>query len=195
MRKSHLVFPIDEVQQFSILFKEYRIRFILFAKSYLKDEEVAEDIVMDVLMNYWEKRHEIPHVNNVYSYILTMIKNRSINHLEHQRTVSQTKDKLTQHGQRELDFRITSLQACDPEELFSEEIMTILQNTLQSFSEQTQTVFTMSRMEGKSNKEIAELLGISSKAVEFHITKVLKKLRVELKDYLPFLLFLLRHIQ
>ena len=41
----------------------------------------------------------------------------------------------------------------------------------------------------QSHKEIAAALGISTKTVEFHITKALKVLRVALKDYFPLLAF------
>jgi RNA polymerase sigma-70 factor (ECF subfamily) len=49
----------------------------------------------------------------------------------------------------------------------------------------------MSRVEDKSNKEIAKKFGISVKGVDYHVAKALKVLRVTLKDYLPALLFLL----
>jgi RNA polymerase sigma-70 factor (ECF subfamily) len=48
----------------------------------------------------------------------------------------------------------------------------------------------LSRYEGFSYKEIAEELNISVKTVETQMSKALAKLRVELKEYLPFLLFL-----
>lgn len=49
----------------------------------------------------------------------------------------------------------------------------------------------LSRFENRSNKEIAETVGLSVKSVEYHIGKALKVLRVSLKDYLPlfYLLF------
>lgn len=182
---------LKEVRQFSDVFSEYRMRYILFAKSYVKDEFAAEDIVMDALMTYWEKRNEMAGVTNVYAYILTMIKNRSLNYLEHRQTVMQAQEQISRHELRELNFRISTLRACEPEELFSEEIMSILEKTLQSLPEQSRRIFKLSRIENKSHKEIAEMTGISVKAVEFHITKVLKALRISLKDYLPLLLLLL----
>lgn len=50
---------------------------------------------------------------------------------------------------------------------------------------QTRRVFMLSRFEGMSNRQIAQELGISEKSVEYHVTKALKQLRTDLKDYLP----------
>ena len=179
---------LKEVQQFSEIFREYRMRYILFAKSYVKDEFAAEDIVMDAITAYWEKRDEISGITNTYAYILAMVKNRSLNYLEHQKTVMQTQEQISQHDLRELNFRISTLQACEPGELFSKEIMSILEKTLQNLPEQSRRIFSLSRIENKNHKEIAEMMGISTKAVEFHITKALKSLRISLKDYLTIVL-------
>ena len=91
---------------------------------------------------------------------------------------------------RELNIRISTLEACDPEEIFSHEIRTIIHNTLQSMPAQTRRIFEMSRFENKTVKEIAEETNITAKGVEYHITKALKVLRINLKDYLPLFYFL-----
>ena len=54
---------------------------------------------------------------------------------------------------------------------------------------QSRQIFIFSRYQNTPNKKIAEQLGISVKSVEFHITKALKILRTELKDYLVSILF------
>ena len=184
-------FLSNEVQQFDEIFRKYRMRYILFAKSYVKDEVVAEDIVMDALMSFWEKRHEKNDIDNLYAYILTIVKNRSLNYLEHQQTVMMTRERIVNHELRELNFRISTLQACEPEELFSAEILEILEKSLKILPEQSRRIFTLSRIDNKNHKEIAEIFGISTKSVEFHITRVLKKLRIALKDYMPLFIFLL----
>ena len=93
---------------------------------------------------------------------------------------------------RDLDYRIITLEAFDPEDIYSSEITEIVTKTHSSLPEQTRRVFEMSRYEYRSVKEIAEELSISTKAVEYHITRSLKALRLELEDYLPmlYLLFL-----
>ena len=88
-------------------------------------------------------------------------------------------------------MQLNSLDAFNPEEIFSDELRNIIQDTLNQLSKKTQQVFMMSRVEGKSNQEIADQLNISVKCVEYHITKALKIFKVSLREYLPLLHFLL----
>ena len=89
----------------------------------------------------------------------------------------------------ELDFRISSLDSSDPNQLFSEEIIAIVNHTLNELPEKTRRAFMMSRYENKSMKEIAESLNMTVKGVDYHIGKALQALRKNLKDYLYTLLF------
>jgi RNA polymerase sigma-70 factor (ECF subfamily) len=50
--------------------------------------------------------------------------------------------------------------------------------------EKSREVFKLSRLEGRSNAEIANLLQLSEKAIEYHLTKSIKALRMRLKDYM-----------
>ena len=69
--------------------------------------------------------------------------------------------------------------------LYAEDVQTILHKSLDALGRQTRRVFMLSRFDGMSNRQIAQELGISEKSVEYHVTKALKQLRTDLKDYLP----------
>lgn len=177
-----------EFENFSSVFERYKKPYTLFAFSYVRDMEEAEDIYMDVMLHFWENRKKLKADIHLPSYLLTAVKNRALNYLRHQSVITDTNDAITEHNLRELNFRITSLEACDPSELFQEEIKQIIEQTLENLPEQTRIVFFMSRYENKTNKEIAEELNINIKTVEYHITRSLKVLRTNLKDYLPLIL-------
>lgn len=150
----------------------------------------AEDIYMDVMIQYWEKRNELPADTNIPGYILTSVKNKALNHLRHLTIRMDAEDQLYDHRLRELNFRISSLESCDPSDLFSLEVKEIIRNTLNELPEQTRLIFFKSRYDNKTNKEIAAELNVSIKTIEFHISKALKLFRNRLKDYLPILLML-----
>ena len=103
-------------------------------------------------------------------------------------------DKIFQIYSWELSNRIATLEELEPNEIFTAEIQEIVNRTLETLPEQTRRIFAMSRYENKSHKEIADLLNMTTKGVEYHINKATKVLRIALKDYLPttLLLFFLK---
>lgn len=171
------------------LFANYQGRFIRFANLYVRDLAVAEDFTIEAMMCYWENRHNLSSDSNVPAYVLTIIKHKCINYLQHVQIKEEANERMQNHAQWELNTRISTLEACNPNELFSAEVQEIVNQTLASLPEQTRKVFIMSRYHNKSHKEISEELNMTTKGVEYHITKTMKILRTNLKDYSPLLLF------
>lgn len=180
----------DELKEFNSLFSEYKERFIRFSDMYVRDKSIAEDFVVDSFLYYWENRTAIDTKSNPPAYILMTIKHKCLNYLQSVKIRQDIAEKLKQHAEWELQTRINSLETCEPYQLFTSEIQNIVRRALNELPEQTRKIFLLSRKSEYSHKEIALKLGISTKSVEFHISKVLKHLRQELKDYLPILTFL-----
>ena len=180
-----------DIQTFNYLFTNYKGRFTHFARTYVDDEMTAEDIAVESLMYYWENRKNLDGHSNVLAYVLTVVKHKCLDHLRKMRTREDFAEYLQNIETRRLNVRIATLEACNPERIFSDELQSLVDKVLASLPEQTRDVFIRSRYNNQSHKEIAEALGISTKTVEFHITKALKVLRVALKDYLPVFLYLL----
>lgn len=177
-----------EIHNFNTLYSKFYRKSFLFTKSYVHDEDIAEDIVSEVLIKLWEilREKEIEHIE---ALLLTTLKNKSLDHLKHEAVKMEAIHTLADIRQRELDIRISTLEACNPEDIFSTEVQQIITTTLALLPEQTRRIFEMSRFENKTNKEIAEELQLTVKGVEYHITKALKPLRANLKDYLPIFYF------
>ncbi len=135
---------------FTSLFERFRKPYILFAYSYVKDMDEAEDIYMDIMLRFWENRKELPENIHIPSYLLTAVRNRA----QANQGVCQHVGHLQrfEHQSRELNFRISSLEACEPSELFTDEIRRIIDDTLRDLSEYTRMIFYMSRYENKTNK-------------------------------------------
>lgn len=184
----------NDLLLFSQLFTENQSQFVRFAWSYVRDEPAAEDIVMEALMAYWEKRHQISSEINPSAYILTTIKNKCLNYLRHIQISTEVMGQMTSHSEWELSNRIATLEACEPNELFVDEVQQIIGDVLAGLSEITARVFVLSRYEDKSQKEIAELMGMTVKGVEYHVGKATKALRVALKDYLVYFPFLYKFL-
>ena len=156
--------------------------------SYVHNDQVAEDIVSEAIIHLWElsKEREIPSIEAI---LITYIRSKSLNYLKHIQAQENVYQTLLDKGQRELEIRISTLEACDPNEILSDELGAKVSRVLASMREKTRIAFVRDRLDGKSHKEIAEELGISVKGVEYHITRAVKMLRDSLKDYAPFLFF------
>ena len=176
---------IIDLNTFNQFFIEYQQRFVHFACTYVRDEVVAEDFVIESMMYYWENKDRLPADTNIPAYVLTTIKHKCIDHLRHQQVHQEASDELSRLYAWELSDRIITLEDFEPNEVFTAEIQEIVDKTLESLPEQTKRIFIMSRYENKSHKEIAALLGMTTKGVDFHIAKSTKALRLSLKDYLP----------
>lgn len=71
---------------FNKFFIDYQQRFVHFACTYVHDEAVAEDFVIESMMYYWENKDRLPADTNIPAYVLTTIKHKCIDHLRHQQS-------------------------------------------------------------------------------------------------------------
>lgn len=139
---------------FNIIYERNYQRSFMFAKSYVHDDMIAEDIVSDSLVKYW-RLISTQKGEATEALLLSILRNKALDYLRHKAVHDAAIENLEEIKKRELSIRISTLEACDPEEIFREEIRTILQRTLQSLPEQTRRIFEMSRFENKTVKEIA----------------------------------------
>ena len=100
-------------------------------------------------------------------------------------------EEINSHSQRELDLRISTLEACEPDAIFDSEIQHIVQKALKRMPNQSRQIFILSRYHDMKYEEIASQMNISVNTVKYHIKNALSKLRTELKDYLVVLLLFL----
>ena len=177
-----------ELTYFNELFTEFHQRFVRFAYTYVDNYMEAEDIVMEAMTYYWENRTRLLEANPS-AYIFATIKNKCLNYLRDQQYFQAASEQMQEHEAWKLSIRISTLEACNPEELLSQEMRQLVERALNKLPEKTRRAFMMSRYENKSMKEIAESLNVTVKGVDYHICKALQALRKNLKDYLYTLLF------
>ncbi len=171
-------------EAFETLFVKNRGKFTFFAKNYCRDEFVAEDIVVESFLYYWNNKERLADHTNIEAYILTTIKNKCLNFLKQQQIHNEAIEQIQKVETWELNFRIASLEACEPQKLYSEEIQGLVNKALESLPLQTRDIYVRSRNLNQSHKEISDDLKLSTKSIEYHISQALKIIRVALKDYL-----------
>lgn len=169
---------------FDKVYVMYFSRMHRFAKEYVLFDEDAENIVQDVFLLLWEKRDVLDIQVSLVSYIFALVKNRCLDYLRHKVVADEFK--------QELSFKLSSLEQLNNSFSSDEDIERIVVSAIDKLPERCRVIFIKSRVDGKKYREIADELNLSINTVENQMAIALKKLRAELKDYLPLLLFLLK---
>lgn len=162
-----LAFEHDERKAFDLIFTRYYSKVKRFAMSFCGDEFEADNIAQDIFLKLWLKRNDISGIENLESYIYAMVRNTSLNLLRNMA-------RQTNIDGEDIDLADES----DIEELVnSHELMDFVRRQIDLMPKQQRKVFTMSRIDGLKNEEIAEQLHISKRTVETHISAALATLR------------------
>lgn len=152
-------------------------RLFRIAYYYLKHEEWAQEVVLDVFLTLWKQRDTLAAVQNIEDYCFILTRNASLNYLE----------KETRQNDS-LSAELTESDASDPspeECLISEELFARYVKALDRLPERCREVFIRIREEKQSYAQVAEELGISVKTVDAQLQKAVSRLKEMLKLILP----------
>lgn len=178
-------------QDFESIYLAYFSKMKYFAKVYVLSEEDAENMVQDVFADLWEKKELLAAPVNLTAYLFTAVKNRCLNYLRHQTIKKEAANRIQEEHRLAMQASFHSLEAFDPDVFSEDNTREVINRALDSLSERCRRIFMMSKIEGKKQKEIAAELNISVNTIETQMGIAYKKLRAELKHYVPLLLFLL----
>lgn len=144
-------------------------RLFRIAFYYVKREEWAQEIVLDVFMRLWEQRGTLTEVRNIEDYCFILVKNASLNYLEKEnRHTTVSADQLPE----------PAAQADSPEDtLISEELFARYVKALDRLPERCREVFIRIREEKQSYAQVAEELDISTKTVDAQLQKAITRLK------------------
>ena len=165
----------DDAKAFEQIFKKYWQKLYLVAKAKLLSHDDAEEVIQGIFSTLWEKRRTLI-IRDLSHYLQVCVKNRVLNHIR----TNITKEKYWAHYSAFLPAHndITT------EAVAFDELDHALHDAVESLPEKSRQVFRLSRVEGRTNAEIANMLALSEKSIEYHLTKSLKDLKVRLKDYI-----------
>ncbi|WP_270088694.1 RNA polymerase sigma-70 factor [Sphingobacterium sp. SYP-B4668] len=167
---------LQKEQTFEKIFREHFKELHRYAFRFLEDSDVAEEIVQQVFMRLWERDWENEIHTSLKAYLYRSVYHESLNTLKR----DQLKRKYQTH-QTALGEDVTYLDQGDTE------LKKQLRLALSHLPEKSRVVFEMSRFQDLKYKEIAEVLNLSLKTVEGHMSKALRHLRVHLVEYLTVL--------
>jgi RNA polymerase sigma-70 factor (family 1) len=158
------------------LYHLYHKKLQLFAKSLVRSQETAEELVEDVFMKLWQNRETILSINDLMVYLYVAVKNRSLNALS-----QQAKRLLDTPFDDSLEIE-NSLLVPDPHSiLVTNEMMQSIWKAIEALPPRCKMIFKLVREDGLSYKAVAEILGIAANTVDVQIGIALKKISASLQ--------------
>ncbi|WP_461533335.1 RNA polymerase sigma-70 factor [Sinomicrobium sp.] len=174
-----------ETAAFETLFHLYFEKLHYFASSYIGNSEDAREIVQNTFYKLWKKKNELTSDTNLNSYLFSIVKNECLDYFKHQKVKRQYREEIEREQMTILEHSLND----DPSMLYIEQELSLKVNRLiDQLPPSCRQIFIKSRFEGLKYVEIAHELNISPKTVENQISKALRFLRNELREYLTILL-------
>lgn len=161
---------------FRAIFDLYQNRVYHFVHSLTKSDYITEEIVQEVFIKIWTKRETLEPGLSFEAFLFTIARNLTYNHLRsiaNQRSLKEEFWKNVSHLNKQTE-----------DTLLLAEYETLVEDILQNIPTQKRSIFILSRQQGKSNQEIAELLGISPKTVKNHLWATLQIIKRQLGPHL-----------
>ncbi|MCT4645165.1 MAG: RNA polymerase sigma-70 factor [Carboxylicivirga sp.] len=174
-------------QNFDQLFRQYFPRLDAYARRFVKDADVAKDIVQESFINIWEKKGEV-RMETLENYLFICVRNSCLNFLKKQLLLQEKLNHFQDSMWMEEIYRIDFLKD-EPTKMIEEELREEIHSLMEELPPRCKEVFTLSREEGLKNREIAERLNISIKNVERHISTALKKFKQKFGGEIGVLIF------
>lgn len=130
------------------------------------------DKAQDAFAKMWENCKDVT-PEKAKAYVYTVANNMMLNEVKHQKVVLNYKKAPSKSYTNE-----------NPEFLMEkEEYYKKYQNVLANLTEEQRTAFLLSKVDGKKHEEIAEILGVTRKVVEYRIYSAFDILKKELQNF------------
>jgi RNA polymerase sigma-70 factor (family 1) len=164
----------DDIKAFEELYNRHWHGLIDAAYRRLQSRQKAEDIIQDIFVSLYQKRHTLDIAVSLKAYLYQALKFKVLNVFRDELTRSTCRKEIFFSGQCKND----SAEYCDARELNNK-----IGEVLSTLPDKCREAFLLSREQNLSNKDISLGMNISVSTVEKHIGKALRILRHNLRDY------------
>jgi RNA polymerase sigma-70 factor (family 1) len=167
----------DDRKAFRELYDRYQDKMYLLAFRKVHSKEIAEEIVQEVFVDLWEKRHRL-NISEIRNYIFRSVKNGVLDYVRAQ--------IVRQNYAKEFALQPEPASNDADDTLALRELTTAIDEGMDNLSDKTREIFKYNRLESLSADEIANILNIPKRTVEYHITVGLRTMRTALKHFILF---------
>ena len=174
----------DCESSFDRLFKKYYQKLVYFSIRIVKDPDLANEIVQELFVSFWEKRHQLEPAISLQAYLYRAVYNNSIHSINKHKRFQKTDLSILKEAPEDFNHAMEAT-----------ELEIAIFNQIEQLPDACKKIFKLSRFNEMKYLEIAEKLGISVKTVETQMSRALKFLRQHLEIYIKLFIMMLIQIK
>ena len=181
---NYFTFPDDQLVDFlragdeaafAEIYRRYWRRLYLTARQKVSGTEVIEELLQELFVKLWERRESLL-ITHLEAYLFSALRYAIINHIKAKMVREQYLANIGSHQSQE--------EHSTEEQVALHELAQAINHYVEELPVKTKQIFLLSRMEYKTVKEIALLLQMPERTVEYHLAKAISALRLYLRDFL-----------
>lgn len=176
---------LDSHEAFIQIFRKYYPDLVLFASRFIIDKETCEDIVQEAFIKIWSNRKILEIRTSLKTYLISLVQHLALDEIRHRKVKT-----LYQDMYHELIMELPA----DEHVLYSELNETV-EKLLSQLNPEVLETYTLSRTHHLKYAEIAQKLNISVRTVEARVSKTIKFLQRNLKEYNNSIIYLILMFQ
>ena len=162
-------------QAFSVLFFKYLPVLQIFATKFTKSDNAAEEIIQDSFLRVWLNRDKLADVANVKAYLYKYVSNECLSYLRKKLKEDRVVDAFVAKQQNSHNNTVETINL--------NEVTKIIAIAVEKLPDQRKNIYQLSRRDGKTIPEIAEILNISPNTVKNALVIALKSIRIHLDQH------------
>lgn len=167
-----------QIEAYKILYNDFYPALVVYASAFVASDGAAEDIVQELFVTMWEKKVTFSSYLAFKTYLYKFVKNAALNYLKHQNVEGRYAEYIKE---------ISLEEELDENELNKEDEYRLLFQAIDELPSRCREIFLMS-LEGKKNKEIADLLQVSIDTVKTQKMRAMRRLKEQANLLFSFLL-------
>lgn len=158
---------------FELVFHKFYGAICYFVQEFVEDPDVSKDIVSEVFITLWHRKHEFDNVKALKSFLYVSAKNGGLNYLRRSKMVSQHKNALIR-GMSQDELSEAMLKR-----IFDAEVLREMHIALESLPGQCKRVLKMT-LDGLNTDDIAEAMNLSAQTVRNTRVRAIEALKKRL---------------
>jgi RNA polymerase sigma-70 factor (family 1) len=167
----------NDTTAFRVIYDEFKEFVFGIVYARIDDRDDALDVTQDIFISLWENRKQLADIRDFKTYLYVYSRNQVIS--------AYRKKNIRLKGETYLLEKLDQIEHSSEEHLFARELTTSIDNAVGQLPETMRNCYNLSKSEGKTNNEIADILQISEKTVRNNVSEALKRLRFYLQRNNP----------